>query len=181
MILTSPDSLADLLITFTWEKHGIRHKDIYFADEANFYRDYFPAGLDKDLMGKFQGETITRTFKPGELIPDYSDREVHRIPIRQLDLRRLQGLNAQALKGRYYPKGIINGFAGIFSGNIVPFRVIGCEPDCITADFNHPLAGIPLHMTIEIIDIRTKTKERDRKSTRLNSSHNSESRMPSSA
>ncbi len=64
MTVTTADSLADLKFMLTWEKRGLVHKDIYFADESNLYRDFFPENMDQHLLGKAGGENLSFDFAP---------------------------------------------------------------------------------------------------------------------
>lgn len=160
MVLTNMDSLADLYLTLTWEKDGLKHSEHYFGDEVNLYRDFFPGDLAQKLLNKPVGETLSWSFEPGSLIPGYSEKKIHKIAHSQCNLRALPGLVPKLRKGRFYPKGILKGIAGVYSENITPFRVLDSGDRNITADFNHPLAGITLHASVEILDIKPKRKER---------------------
>lgn len=160
MTVTTADSLADLKLTLTWEKQGMIHKEIYFADEANLYRDFFPKSMDGKMLGKAVGDALSFTFSPGELIPDYSEKEIHNVYPYQCDMRRIPGNSTLPVIGRFYPKGILSGIAGIFSENVTPFRVLDSNDRRVVADFNHPLSGLPLTVDVEVLDIRPKRKER---------------------
>jgi len=45
------------------------------------------------------------------------------------------------------------------SGQILIFRVEEVKEDTIKVDGNHPLAGVPLHFSVEIIGVRDATAE----------------------
>lgn len=160
MNYTTTDSLADLRLTLDWEKDGIQHKDIYFADEANLYRDYFPPIISDRLFNKTQGERIDVTVKPGDQVPVYSKKNIHQVRPWNVDQRRIPDGSDVLRQGRYYPKGLISGIPGIFRENVTPFRVIDHDNNYMIADFNHPLADTDLKVSLDIMDIKDKTKER---------------------
>lgn len=160
MTYTSTDSLADLYLSLRWEKDGIRHREDLFADESNLYRDYFPFGIGEHILNKAMGERITLTFNPGELISGNTHKGLHKVRYSQVDTHRLPGNLGMPRNGRFYPKGILNGIAGIFKENMTPFRVKDLDEDFVYADFNHPLSEFPLSLSIDIVDIKDKRKER---------------------
>jgi hypothetical protein len=160
MVKTTIESLADLEIELTWEINGISHREIYFADEANLYRDYFPNDIGNRLLNKSEGERIDFFFEQGELVPAYSDSRIHKVWYSQCHLHALPGHPAKLKVGRFYPKGILGGIAGIFRENITPFRVIDTTDRMVESDFNHPLADIPLAMSITVRSVKSKKKER---------------------
>jgi len=160
MEFTTADSLADFKLTLTWNNLGIKHTEIYFADEANLYRDFFPKDIAERLSNKPVGEKISLSFKSGELIPERSEKNIHTVRPYQCNMLNVPGQPTLPRKGRFYPKGILSGITGIFSENVTPFRVIGSDEQRVTADFNHPLANQSLNLTVEILDIKAKRKER---------------------
>ncbi len=160
MVLTNIDSLADLCFKLTWEKDGVKHEEHYFGDEVNLYRDFFPGDISQKLLNRPVGDVMSWSFEPGSLIPGHSEKNLHIVPHSHCDLKNLRGQEYRLRQGRFYPKGILKGIAGVFSENITPFRVLECNGRHITADFNHPLAGLTLNVTVEILDIRPKKKER---------------------
>lgn len=156
MLYTTTDSLADLYLSLQWEKNSIRHRDDLFADEANLYRDYFPLGIGEKILYKAIGDRISLILEPGELIPVYSTRDIHKVRHYQVETHRIPKIR----QGRFYPKGILGGIAGIFRENITPFRANDVDDEFVYADFNHPLADHPLSLSIDVVDIRDKRKER---------------------
>lgn len=160
MTLTHADSLVDFKLTLKWNNQGILHTEVYFADEANLYRDIFPKNIAELLLNKPVGEKKSVIFKPGELIPVRSENNIHRVRPNQCNMRIIPGKPAQPKKGRFYPKGILGGITGVFSENVTPFRVLDADQNRVLADFNHPLADQSLVLTVEILDIKSKRKER---------------------
>lgn len=61
--------------------------------------------------------------------------------------------------GRFYPKGLLKGVAGIFRANVQPFRCVGLNSGHVTVDFNHPLAGKDLNLSVVIGKVGLKSAE----------------------
>ena len=83
-----------------------------------------------------------------------------RIKSAQFDGRSRASAAAGPRTGRFYPRGLLRGLAGVFPENVVPFRCTGVENGHVDVDFNHPLAGKPLELTAVVGRIGTKADER---------------------
>jgi SAM-dependent methyltransferase len=153
------DRLASIEFNLRWEKNGIQHTDAVYAQRVNFWRDLFPDQLRRALMGAFAGDRIVQDYAPGELVPLPDKRCLHRIPHRRIDGRLADGLSIAPRYGRFYPRGILHGVPGVFRGNIEPFRCTDTDASGIRADFNHPLAGLPLQIEAHVLDVREKFEE----------------------
>ena len=152
-------ALVDLAIHLDWEKHGISHRDTFYADQLNCWRDaVFPkspfTGLIEEAGKGNPGKVHAR---PGELVPEYRDDLVFDLDVLrlapELPFERLQ-------EGRFYPRGMITGMTGVFRANMTPFRCIRIEGNRFTADFNHPLAGLELTLETEPGEYARKPEER---------------------
>ncbi|ACN17894.1 putative methyltransferase [Desulforapulum autotrophicum HRM2] len=137
----------DFSIDITWERHGIHHRESYFADHMNCWRDIFPGSVLEAIMTAAPGQTIVRPIPPGHIIPDYRPDKVLTLPLSRLN--NFSSLEVPDL-GRFYPQGIISGLPGVFSDNLIPFRCIGLYQDLATVDLNHPMAGIPMEVTMTV-------------------------------
>ncbi len=154
------DKTASLKFELKWERHGIKHKDVYFSDRINFWRDCFPPVLYEYLVTIKPGGSITMPIKKGTLIPGYSSFAVHDIKTKQLDTAVNKDLRIIPRTGRFYPKGILKGIPRVFKGNMVPFRCMDINDDSVTINFNHPLAGIDMELTAHLLDVKEKNDER---------------------
>lgn len=154
------NSLIDLRLTLGWEKSGVRHRDTFFADEANLYRDLFPPRVSEQLLNKPKGESRTFDVEPGELIEPFSEKRIHKVRHGDVDIKRIPVPATGLRQGRVYPKGLLSGLVGVFSANVTPFRVRDLDDRFVYADFNHPLAGLPLSLSVEIVDVKPKRPER---------------------
>ncbi len=159
MSTITPEKLASIEFNLKWEKNGIKHEDQHFAQRVNFWRDILPPKILEEIMGASAGDRITAAFKPGEIIPPASEKAIHPVAHRNIDGLLADGNAYQPRYGRFYPRGILHGVAGVFRGNIEPFRCTGVEADGIEADFNHPLAGIDLTIEARVREVREKFEE----------------------
>ncbi len=153
------DSLASIEFRLRWEKNGIRHTDAVHAERVNFWRDLFPASMRRDLMGSFPGDRVSQTFAAGELVPLPDERRRQAVPHRRVQGHLTDGSPIVPRYGRFYPRGILRGVAGIFPENIQPFRCTDTDTTGIQADFNHPLAGRDLRIEARVLDVREKFEE----------------------
>jgi SAM-dependent methyltransferase len=153
----SRSALADLTFEITWEKDGILHSDRYFVDHLNCWRDIFPGSPLEILFERNIDQPITLQINPGDIIPDHCEKKVIELPRNRLNSDGV--LNSIGF-GKFYPQGMISGHAGIFKGNMTPFRCVGEDRDFITVDLNHPMAGIPFILKIRVLEQGIKTNER---------------------
>lgn len=73
--------MMDLSIDITWERHGIHHREGYFADHMNCWRDIFPGSVLEAIMTAVPGQTIVRHIPPGGIMPDYRQDKVLTLPL----------------------------------------------------------------------------------------------------
>ncbi len=155
----TPEHLASIEFSLKWDKNGIKNEDRYYAQRVNFWRDILPPAVAEKIMGASDGDCITHTFRPGEIIPPASGRAVHPVAHNRIDGRLRDGSALRPRYGRFYPRGILQGVSGVFRGNIEPFRCSAVATQGIEADFNHPLADIDLTLEARISDVREKFEE----------------------
>ncbi len=150
-------ALADLSIDITWNKNGIKHREHYFADQFNCWRDTIPGSVFDNIMDCSLKDAISFKLNPGELVPEYRKDKVI--------VQSLKGLNSNLSfdgfkPGRFYPKGILSGVRGVFRSNMNPFRCLNVDSKSITADINHPMAGLPLSVEMSVDCAYDKSEER---------------------
>ena len=153
------DSLASIEFQLMWEKNGVRHTDALYAQRVNFWRDLLPEVLCRELRGAFPGETVYQRYDAGDIIPLPDERCCHSIPHSRIAGRWADGTSITPRSGRFYPRGILQGVPGVFRGNIEPFRCTDAHATGIRADFNHPLAGLPLCVEARVLNVREKFEE----------------------
>jgi hypothetical protein len=154
------DNLASAEFVLHWQHHGVRHEDRLYAQRINFWRDILPAALRGAMRGAEAGRRMRCPIRAGEGLPAFDPRRVYRVARGDVDGRRTDGTPYTPRDGRFYPRGILSGIAGIFPGNVAPFRCRRVAAGTIEADFNHPLAGLDLEIEAHILDVRPKFEER---------------------
>lgn len=152
----SSSDLVDLVIDIAWKNSGITHRETYFAEELNCWRDVFPGSQIQNLMENRKVSRLLAGIKPGELVPVHDPGKVFFLP-----WSRLEGAGPDPFRvGRFYPQEMILGHPGIFRENRRPFRCIGRDKNGIWADLNHPLAKMPLTLELSVQRWVSKPEER---------------------
>lgn len=152
-----PYSLVDLTIDISWTSNNILHKDHYFADEMNCWRDILPDTPLAHLTKKNSEKDLTFTIEPGELVPPYDPDKVFYLPWSRVN-RQMSESPLRA--GRFYPQGMLSGIPGVFRENMLPFRCVGVDANGITVDLNHPMAQFPMSLNLAIQRQSNKSNER---------------------
>ncbi len=106
--------------------------------------------LEKAIMGRQAGDTITVDVPPDELFGEVEQDRVRRLSLDQV-------VDPQMLK-----PGSIHHIMDPGS-KLKPFRVVSVEGDQVVADFNHPLAGRPVLFRVTIEKIRWATLDEIKK------------------
>jgi SAM-dependent methyltransferase len=148
----SNKTMAILEVEIGWESEVARHKEAYYVP-LNVWRelDLLPAALARGLMGQLAGTRIEERYNPGDLLPLYDQSKSNKLGVANfIPKPRVPRL------GRFYPKAFLTGFAG----NPLPFRCIDVNSRQFVADFNHPLAGRPLSLTIRVQALASKRSEK---------------------
>lgn len=134
-----------------WQSGDARHRDRLFCPRLDFWRDVLPGTLGAGLETAPVGATASEAFGAGELVPPFREADVRQI--RDADFQRHSGgIPVEPRVGRFYPRGLIAGVAGIFPGEYRPFRVLAADGRHLTVDLNHPLARFPLTLTATIVE-----------------------------
>ena len=142
---------ASVEVRLDWEDGNSRHRNRDYFEKINFWRDIFPGSLSMTLPGS-QGEWVREDFSPGEIVPPWSERNIHRIKRSALHLRRKHGPAIDITAGRHYPRYIAAGTADIHEGNFQPLRISAMDDDSVTVDLNHPLSRSPLTVSARIVE-----------------------------
>jgi SAM-dependent methyltransferase/FKBP-type peptidyl-prolyl cis-trans isomerase 2 len=158
MTAISNDTLANILFRLHWEEHGVRHEDSFYAQNVNLWRDVFPAGLEKEILGMQAGETRRVGLRPGAHVPVRDMRKVVTVPRKAFRVPAGQA-EIEPLQGRFYPQGVLRGVPGVYPQNIQPFRVINMTEDTLTVDLNHPMADLEATLEIDALAVWPKTAE----------------------
>jgi SAM-dependent methyltransferase len=133
-----------------WKSSDTLHRDRLYFPRLDFWRDILPGTLAARLEAAPVGTVESEAFAAGELVPAFREADVRQI--RDGDFqRRSGGVAVEPRVGRFYPRGMIAGVAGIFPGEFRPFRVLEADGRHLTVDLNHPLARFPLTLTATIV------------------------------
>jgi len=160
MNIIDSDSKVDMLFQLKWKSNQATHTDCYQATQANIWRDLFPEALSERLLGAQAGDNIILAFSGGQIIPNYSDKDLKNIKRRQFSAERGNNTAPGPQVGRFYPKGVLKDIAGVFKDNITPFRCVGINNGHLAVDFNHPLSGKDLRLSTIIGKVEPKRIER---------------------
>ncbi|HAY40001.1 MAG TPA: methyltransferase type 11, partial [Desulfobacteraceae bacterium] len=143
-----------------WNSAEAIHTEEYEADNVNFWRDCLPKELYDKLGSKSVGQTVQVDFTPGSIVPVNDLQKTFEIKDAQFNRRFIPDKEIQPRMGRFYPKGLLKGVAGVFPQNLQPFRCVGVENGHLKVDLNHPLANNPIQIGAVIKEIRPKSVER---------------------
>ena len=158
MTAISADTLANILFRLHWEEHGVRHEDSFYAQNVNLWRDVFPAGLEKEIIGMKAGESRRVGLRPGAHVPVRDMRKVVTVPRKAFRVPAGQA-EVEPLQGRFYPQGVLRGVPGVYPQNIQPFRIINMDESTLTVDLNHPMADLEATLEIDALAVWPKTAE----------------------
>ena len=158
------DSVLDLIFNLKWKSNRVVHTDSYQASRVNMWRDLLPPALLDTLMNKDAGERVQVPLEDGEAVKAFTSQNLFDIHCTQFDRQSSKDMVSEPRLGRFYPKGLLKGIAGIFKANVQPFRCVGLNNGHMTVDFNHPLAGKNLHLSVVIGKVGLKSVERGGKS-----------------
>lgn len=100
--------------------------------------------LEYELEGKSVGEKLTITLDPDEAYGERNDELVDELSLEE-----------------FGPEGVAVGdeLQVPMDDDIILLTITKIEGDVVTADMNHPLAGMTLVFDIEILGVRDATKE----------------------
>lgn len=108
-------------------------------------QDVIP-GVQRVLDGRRKGEKFNATVPPSEGYGIYNPKLIQTVP------RNLFSPNAEIKVGQQF-------HAKLDDGSLRVITVLATNSDSITINGNHPLAGVPLHFAIEILEIRPATSK----------------------
>ena len=154
------ESIVDLVFHLKWRSRYAIHTDGYQASQVNIWRDFLPPALLEALMNRELGERLQLPYN-GEVSSEASGtRGLVEINNSQFDRHFNPNGVTEPHLGRFYPKGMLRGVAGIFRANTRPFRCVGLSNGHMTVDLNHPLAGRELALSVVIGKVEPKLSER---------------------
>ncbi len=153
----STHARLSLTLDLSWSRGGISHLDRFFINQLNTWRDLLSGSFLSGALEQAGDVPVNVDLAPGELVPGRDEGLV-----RFLSQSRLNDTVPfeNIFSGRFYPQGLVRGLPGVFKGNMTPFRCIERREDGILADFNPPLAGLPLKVTVGAPVVHPAVRER---------------------
>ena len=148
-------------VALEWRSHSVIHSDRYYFPNVNLRRDVFPGAMKAKIIQMNETGAVRENFADGELIPQYKPSNVVVINASQFAYKRRGGLPTEPLPGRFYPKGLLTGLAGIYPQDTRPFRYLGKDLSGLCIDFNHPLAQAqyPIRLEASIVQLLHTSEE----------------------
>jgi SAM-dependent methyltransferase len=141
---------ASVDFSLIWRSKLADHVDRLFVPVIDFQRDVFPGKMGEKLRHLQPGELCGEAFPAGELVEPRKSPDVREIPLERFN-RGYNRLDLIPRQGRFYPKAVLAGVAGVLPGDIRPFRVIEVGNDSLKIDLNHPLAPYPLSIGASLV------------------------------
>jgi len=153
-------SRAAIEFCLEWASSEAHHREFFYTENVNFWRDCFAPDLLAKFKDRLAGETIVLSERADIHIGKHLPEKIHRISQQQFDRRYLPDREIIPHRGRFYPLGMVKGLPGVFRGNPNLCRCINVNGQDLELDLNHPLAGYPLTLTAAIHTIRNNSTER---------------------
>ena len=154
------DSIVDMVFHLKWKSDAVIHTDGYQASRINIWRDYIPPFLLEEMKSKQAGERIEARMDADAFLPRFNELNLFSIKKNQFDRHEIRDNNGSPAVGRFYPKGVLKNVAGVYRGNVQPFRCVNLSNGHMTVDFNHPLAGKELVLSGIVGKVESKESER---------------------
>ena len=151
--------LASIEFTNQWDCPDASHTERVYVPNVNFWRAYFPVGIDKGWEDLAVGGSLSHQFKAGELVVPWSEKKIYQAFDSQITTEWSNGEKIVFAPGRYFSNALLPklGFPPDDRGL---FRVISHENRKLIFDFNSPLAKYPLKLTGKISKIVRDKAER---------------------
>lgn len=138
---------AEVEVCLRWISEDACHVERLFIEKFNFWRDIVPRKLVLQMDGWKEGETIRESFEPGELVPKRSEDLMVIVPRNQV-ATTFEGHPITLIPGAFSPMGIAAKALMVFPQDIRPMQIISVTEDKVAVDLNHPLAGLPLELSM---------------------------------
>lgn len=103
-------------------------------------------GLERELTGRAVGDRLEAVVEPADGYGEPAGPGPQKLP------RDAFPSNAELEAGMQV-------FARGEGSEPIPLWIVSVDDDHVVIDINHPLAGVTLHFTVEIVSIRSATEE----------------------
>ena len=153
-------SKAGIEFCVEWKSAEATHRDFFYTENVNFWRDCFSPAVFAKFQGRETGEHVQLVERSGNLTGRYSQQNIHAVKRADFNPYKLINRDIEPRQGRFYPQGIIQGLPGVFRVNMNPCRCIKVDNTSLAVDLNHPLSIYPVSVSAVIHDIRQEHAER---------------------
>lgn len=102
-------------------------------------------GLEKELLGKEKGDKLNVIVPAAEGYGEYDEERLFQVPLTEFDMEEPieQGMQIQLDTGE---------------GPVIA-TIVKLDETHATLDLNHPLAGVPLHFDVEVMEVREASEQ----------------------
>ena len=156
----SKNAKASLEFRVAWQSREARHREYFYAENVNFWRDCFTPGIFAKLQGRTTGEQVKLIDRSTSNSGIYDKKNIHQVKREKFNSFAFPDLQVIPRQGRFYPQGIIAGLPGVFRANAEPCRCINVNDTVLEIDVNRPLSMYPLAVSALIHDIQQVKDER---------------------
>lgn len=117
-----------------------KSEPLSFIQGSNF----MIAGLEEALVGKQSGEKFEITIEPDKAYGQRHDQLVQEVPVSMFE-----GMDVE----------VGMSFRATTDGGEQSVLIVDKNDEFITVDGNHPLSGLTLLFSVDVLDVRDATKE----------------------
>jgi FKBP-type peptidyl-prolyl cis-trans isomerase 2 len=150
---------ADIELKIVWTSDQARHTERHYYQNINFWRDFFPGLLGDRLMNAADGEWVTERLPANDIVPAYEQSNIATLNLNTISPIGRAKIRVTPQQGRFFPRRIIAGHAGVTAEEFLPLRVTNVNDEQFTVDLNHPLARHDLEVSLRVVGERYQGKE----------------------
>ena len=150
---------ADIELKIIWQSSQATHTERHFFQGINFWRDFFPGMLGDKLMNAADGEWVSESMLANDIVPMYKPSNIVTLATSKIRPVGPGKIIIVPQRGRFYPRRIIAGHAGVTGEEFLPLRVLDVDGDQFTVDLNHPMAKSRIEVNLRVTGERYSGKE----------------------
>lgn len=158
----SRHGVARVVVSVRWSDARATHEEAMYFDKFSVWReaDLLPPAISTRVPGMRVGDRAQADVEPAETFGARRDELVVTTTPARFDRHQRPGLTVTPRVGRFYPRGFFHGVIGIFKNETVPARITSLTATACTVDFNHPMAGVPYSVQLEVDSILPRCDQR---------------------
>ena len=149
--MNARSEFANIEVVLKWNSDQADHEEHHHYQNINFGPDCFPGMLGENLAYAADGDWVSERLSATDLVEPYSSSKVVRAAKNKIrPLGKKRKIMITPYKGRFYPRGILAGTAGILHEELQPLRIIDMDDDMMQVDLNHPMARSDVEVSVRI-------------------------------